>query len=288
IIQNKKLPTKDTLLNALAEANEAITTYIEDVKLPKAREGSLLLKNLYDYQKLLLEEIRAIRRVMANVKGAVKVSSKNQDGSPFLTLQEYHISILFQNLSFSSNLFRHALRFTVAMVFAFILGTYLDIQNTYWILMSIVVIMRPNYGLTKERSKDRIIGTLIGAVIAISIVLLTQNVIVYGLLAIVSLTLAFALVQENYKSSAAFITINVVFVYSLINPNAFEVIQYRVLDTIIGATIAIVVNYTLWPSWEVDNLKEVLLNVLKKNQGYLLATKDLYHDKDQNLLTHKI
>src|SRR5690606_5317015 len=55
IIQNKKLPTKDILLNALAEANEAITTYIEDVKLPKAREGSLLLKNLYDYQKLLLE-----------------------------------------------------------------------------------------------------------------------------------------------------------------------------------------------------------------------------------------
>lgn len=288
IIQNKKLPTKDSLLNALAEANEAITTFIEDVKFPTAREGSLLLKNLHDYQKLLLEEIRAIRRVMANVKGAVKVSPNNLDGSPFLTLQEYHISILFQNLSLNSNLFRHALRFTVSMVFAFVLGTYLDIQNTYWILMSIVVIMRPNYGLTKERSKDRIIGTLIGAVVAISIVMLTQNVIVYGVLAIVSLTLAFALVQQNYKSSAAFITLNVIFVYSLINPNNIEIIQYRVLDTIIGATIAIVANYTLWPSWEVYNLKEVLLNAIKKNQHYLLATKDLYHDKDKHQLPHKL
>src|SRR5690606_16154757 len=128
--------------------------YIEDVKLPKAREGSLLLKNLYDYQKLLLEEIRAIRRVMANVKGVTEVSQKHPDGSQFLTLQEYHISILFQNLSFNSNLFRHALRFTVAMVFAFVLGNYFGIHNTYWILLSIVVIMRPNYGLTKERSKD--------------------------------------------------------------------------------------------------------------------------------------
>jgi uncharacterized membrane protein YccC len=35
----------------------------------------------------------------------------------------------------------------------------------------------PSYGLTKERSKDRIIGTLIGAGIA-GIVLLTQNVVV--------------------------------------------------------------------------------------------------------------
>jgi uncharacterized membrane protein YccC len=288
IIQNKKLPTKDTFLNALAEANETIATYIEEIKFPTAREGSLLLRNLYDYQKLLLEEIRAIRRVMANVKGATKMSPKNQDGSPFLTLQEYDISILLQNLSFNSNLFRHALRFTVAIVFAFVLGTYLDIQNTYWILMSIVVIMRPNYGLTKERSKDRIVGTLIGAVVAISIVLLTQNVIVYGILAIVSLTLAFALVQQNYKSSAAFITINVVFVYSLVNPNNIEIIQYRVVDTIIGATIAIVANYTLWPSWEVYNLKEVLLNAIKKNQHYLLATKDLYHDKDQHQLSHKL
>src|SRR5690606_5266659 len=86
IIQNQKLPNKDTLLNALSEAREAITAYIEDVKLPKAREGSLLLKNLYDYQKLLLEEIRAIRRVMANVKGVTEVSQKHPDGSQFLTL----------------------------------------------------------------------------------------------------------------------------------------------------------------------------------------------------------
>jgi 2-methylcitrate dehydratase PrpD len=46
-------------------------------------------------------------------------------------------------------------------------------------------------------------------------------------------------------------------VYSLINPDAFEVIQYRVID-IIGATIAVVANYILLPSWEANNLKQVL------------------------------
>jgi uncharacterized membrane protein YccC len=59
--------------------------------------------------------------------------------------------------------------------------------------------MRPSYGLTKERSKDRIIGTLIGAAIAVGIVLLTQNVVVYAVLAFVSLVFAFALIQQNYK-----------------------------------------------------------------------------------------
>lgn len=288
LISHHKLPNKNNLLRTLNAANEAIATYIEDVKLPKAREGAIVLKNLYDYQELLLEEVRAIRRVMANVQDASKVSLKRQDGSQFLTLQEYHLSVIVQNFSFNSNLFRHSLRFAAAMLFAYVLGAYLDIHNAYWILLSIIVIMRPNYGLTKERSKDRIIGTLIGAAVAITIVLITQNVIVYGILCIVSLTLAFALIQQNYKSAAAFITINIIFVYSLINPNAFEVIQYRIIDTVIGAAIAMVANYILWPSWEVYNLKDVLLNALRKNKAYLIATKDLYHDKDENLLEYRI
>lgn len=288
LIQNDKTSDNDQLLNALSKTKENIATYVNDIQLPKAREGALLLRNLYDYQEQILDEINAIRRVMANVKDASKVSLKRQNTSQFLTLQEYRLNVITQNFSLNSTMFRHALRFTVAIIFAFILGTVLDIRNTYWILLTIIVIMRPNYGLTKDRSKDRIIGTLIGAAVAIAIVLLTQNVVVYAILAIISLTLAFALVQQNYKSSAALITINIVFVYSLINPDAFQVIQYRVIDTIIGASIAVVANYSLWPSWEALNLKNVLVDALDKNRKYLLATQMLYYDKNENELAYKL
>jgi len=100
------------------------------------------------------------------------------------------------------------------MLFAYSLGLFFEIQNTYWILLTIIVIMRPSYGLTKERSKDRIIGTVIGAVIAVGIVLLTQNQILYAVLALISLVFAFALIQQNYKSAAALITISIVFCVS--------------------------------------------------------------------------
>jgi uncharacterized membrane protein YccC len=288
LIQNDKIPNKDTLLNALSKANESITNLIDTVKLPEARESALILKNIYDYQKQLLQEIRAIRRVMANVKDASKVSLKRQDASQFLTLQEYRLNVLVQNFSFSSTMFRHSLRFAISIVVAYSLGFLIDIQNTYWILLTIVVIMRPSYGLTKERSKNRIIGTLIGAVVAVGIVLLTQNVVVYSVLAFVSLILAFSLIQRNYKSAAALITISIVFVYSLSNPDAFEVIQYRVLDTIIGAIIAVVANYLLVPSWEVDNLKQVLMNALKMNKKYLLATQEVYQDTSKHKLSYNV
>lgn len=288
LIQNDKIPNKDRLLYALSKASESITNYINTVKLPEAREGALVLKNLYDYQEQLLQEIRAIRRVMANVNDGAKVSLKKQDSSAFLTIQEYSLNVLFQNFSLNSTMFRHSLRFTIAIVFGYLLGLLFEIQNTYWILLTIIVIMRPSYGLTKKRSKDRIIGTLIGAAIAVGIVLLTQNVVVYAVLALVSLILAISLIQENYKSAAALVTISIVFVYSLINPNAFEVIQYRVIDTIIGATIAVVANYTLLPSWEVNNLKQVILNALKMNKKYLLATQALYQDTSQHKLSYNL
>jgi uncharacterized membrane protein YccC len=51
------------------------------------------------------------------------------------------------------------------------------------------------------------------------------------------------------------------------------VIQYRVIDTIIGSTIAVAANYILLPSWEAYNLKQVLLNAFKMNKEYLLATQ---------------
>jgi hypothetical protein len=117
LIQNNKIPNRDVLLNALSEANKSITNYIDTVKLPEAREGALVLKNLYDYQEQLLQEIRTIRRVMANVQQASKVSLKRLES--VLTLQEYRLNVLVQNFSLSSTMFRHSLRLTIAIVFIF-------------------------------------------------------------------------------------------------------------------------------------------------------------------------
>jgi uncharacterized membrane protein YccC len=71
---------------------------------------------------------------------------------------------MIENLSFSSTVFRHSLR----------LNYYSDrfyywksptLQNAYWIVLTIVVIMRQGYGLTKQRTFHRIFKIL-GAFIA--------------------------------------------------------------------------------------------------------------------------
>ena len=288
LIKKGKLPDIDLLNKTYKNTDNAIQDYVEDIGLPEAREGAISLRNLQSYQKQLLQEVKAIRRVLSRVKNNKKASLKAQDSKQFLTSQDYRFNILLQHLSFKSPMLRHALRLSTAIVFGFLLGSLLDLKNAYWIVLTIIVIMRPNYGLTKERSKNRIIGTIIGALIAAIIISFTKNTTVYMVLAITSLTFAFSLIQQSYKVGAAFVTINIVFVYALIDPDAFLVIQYRVIDTIIGAVISVLANYLLFPSWEYKNLDSVIVKVMLSNSNYLEATKKLYHNKEANNLEYKV
>ncbi|WP_107038598.1 FUSC family protein [Brumimicrobium mesophilum] len=288
MITKDDIPDNKKIDQCLQEANNTIADYISIHKLPQAREGALMMRNLYDFQKKILQEVEAIRYALANINERSKVTTKRSETSQFLTLQEYKPRILLQHFTTDSVILRHGLRLTIAMAFAYIIGSIFEIQNAYWIMLTVLVILRPNYGLTKERAKDRIIGTVIGGAIAFGIVILTQNEIVYGVLAVISLILAFALMQQNYRWAAALITLNVVFIYSFITPNAFSVIQYRIIDTIIGGVISFLAIYTLFPSWEALNLKNVLLKAVNKNNSYLKATQELYIDKAINQLSYKL
>src|SRR5690606_2181854 len=129
-------------------------------------------------------------------------------------------------------------------------------------------------------SKERTIGTLIGGALAVGIVLLTQNTTVYGIFAIVSLVIAFSMVQRNYKASATFITLSVVFIYALLQPDIFNVIQYRVTDTLIGAGLATLGNLLLWPAWEIQGMQKTLLETIKANRVYLEEIIGYYNKKE--------
>tara|TARA_R110000796_G_scaffold67449_5_gene154791 strand:- start:43665 stop:45911 length:2247 start_codon:yes stop_codon:yes gene_type:complete len=288
LLNRKKVQRKDELLEGLSEVEKTIAQYIKDVSLPEGREGIIILRNLQDYQEQQVAKVRAIRRVMNNANLQDKIKIKGNEATQFITPQEYSLTILLEHITFNSPIFRHALRLTIAVVFGFILGTTIGIKNPYWIILTLIVLMRPSYGLTKERAINRIIGTLIGASFATLVILITTNTIVYMVLAAFSLTIAFSLIQQSYRSAAAFITMNIIFIYALIESNSFVVIQYRIIDTSIGALLAVIANYSIWPTWEFMNLKPIITNTIKKNRAYLLAIKEIYHTKETTHLNYKV
>lgn len=96
------------------------------------------------------------------------------------------------------------------------------------------------------------------------------------------------MVQRNYKASATFITLFVVFIYALLQPDIFSVIQYRIMDTLIAAGLATLGNLLLWPAWEVQGIHKTLLETIKAHRIYLEEIIGYYNQKGQISTQYKV
>ncbi len=287
MLKNSELP-KNKIPDALGEVEKALRTFRSNIDIGQRREEMLMLRNLFDYQSKQAQKINNIDRILRNLEGKRKLFVKDKEFTKFLTQQEYSFKTLTTNLNFDSAIFRHSLRLSLVVLAGYLIGDYFSVQNSYWILLTVVVIMRPNYGLTKQRTRKRIVGTLIGGAIAVGIVFLTQNSTVYAVLGILSLTLAFSLIQRNYTTAAIFITLSIIFIYALLQPEVLNVIQFRIIDTLIGAGLAAFGNLLLWPKWESQNLNNVITTSLKSNLEYLSEIDRFYHEKKSLPISYKL
>lgn len=285
---DQKMEVRKDIAPLYQRARESIQYYLKTNQLMQTHEGVTILRNLLDYEQKQQQKIESIERVLQDLVDQEQIMQRSKDVEQFITQQDYDLSVIKQNLNARSTIFRHAIRLTFTVLCGYALGAFLPVQNPYWIMLTIIVIMRPSYGLTKSRSIQRVYGTLIGGVIALGVVLSTQNPYIYGTLAALSLIFAISLVQKNYGGSAVFITLNVVFLYALIKPDALNVIQFRVLDTALGAGLAFLSSLFLWPSWEFINIQTVMADSIKANRNYLQEISAFYQKKGELPTSYKL
>jgi len=141
--------------------------------------------------------------------------------------------------------------------------------------------MRQGYGLTKQRTFQRIFGTILGGFIAFGILSFVHDSTIIGGLAIIAMLFGFSFTPTNYKIGATFVTIYVIFIYGILTPNIEDVIQYRVLDTLVGAVLSFLANYFLWPSWEFVKIPVYLEKSIEANRNYLKQISLFYNKKGE-------
>jgi uncharacterized membrane protein YccC len=114
--------------------------------------------------------IHTLHLYTAYDKELSKKKTGPSDYDKFITHQTIDWKLLQDNFSFASNTFRHAVRISIATLVGFIISLLLPVGHSYWILLTIIVILKPTYSLTKKRNYERLTGTILGA--AIGLVLL--------------------------------------------------------------------------------------------------------------------
>lgn len=267
-------------------ANDEIRQCFEDVKveislLHETLDYSeyLMLQNLLEYQEKQFEKIKRIKWLLGDTDAMEIDFIDRKAAKGFVAPQDYDPKLLLRNFSFKSTIFRHSLRLAVTIMIGYTLGSLLPFQNPYWILLTIIVIMRPSYGLTKNRAKDRIIGTLIGGALAYGLVFIVQDVYAYGIMGVASLVIAISLIQKNSKASAIFVTLSVVFIYAILSDDILTVIQFRIIDTVVGAGLSYAAMLWLWPTWESVEIKESIKRSVEVNRDFFLEIKGYYELK---------
>ncbi|HAX14466.1 MAG: FUSC family protein [Leeuwenhoekiella sp.] len=289
-IVTTNLQKHDLNLNSLEQRLKNAKSALLLLKQQPVTTDYIVLHNLYELQEKQAQRIFGIADLLdrrKNIKDTNTDSPKELEG--FITKQDYSFQLLLENLNRDSPIFRHALRIAVTAIAGITLGNLFSVQNPYWILLTIVVIMRPGYGLTKQRSKQRILGTLLGAVVAAGIVYFFENdKMLFRVLAILSFVGAQASLQKNYRTGALFITLSIIFAYALLRPDVLAVIQFRVIDTAVGAALAALANAFLWPTREAKTLKQNLADSLRAHRNYLAAIEQHYDTKEELALAYKL
>lgn len=280
IRKRKSYTPKNNLVENLYAFENAIAEYEKTLGKSEASEGVLMLSNMLHYAEKQVEKIKILERAYTSNVKLKDLKGRDKDLENLITPDYYPLNTLVENFSFSSLEFRHSLRITTTLVIGFIIGKILPFENVYWILLTIVVIMRPGYGLTKERTANRFIGTLIGGVLGFAVLATGPSTTILGGLTILFLIMGLTFNPSNYKIGTTFITLHVIFIFAILNPTDNDIVLYRVLDTLVGATLAILANHFLWPYWESLNTNENIKNSIEANRNYLKQISILYNSKE--------
>lgn len=191
----------------------------------------------------------------------------------FTNTQDYSFALYRSNLSRSSTHFRHALRLSVVCVSAFaFVNLFYQTQYSYWILLTILVILKPGFSLTKKRNYERVAGTVLGGVIGLVVLKYFPTVNERFTILTIFMLLAFSFMRVRYIVSVLFMTPYILIVFSFTgNDNGLSVAWERIIDTLIGAGAALAASYFIFPSWESYQLKTVMKSMLEANSAYLKA-----------------
>jgi uncharacterized membrane protein YccC len=167
----------------------------------------------------------------------------------FIPKRRYAPAALAPHLSLDSPVLRFAVRLALAMMAGAVVAQSLgDERHGNWVLLTIAVVMRAGYGLTKQRRDDRVIGTLIGCVVAAgSVAYLPAGALVAVQGLAVAVTHSFA--RLNYRLASSGASVTALVSLHLVQPWVTAPILVRLADTLIGAAIAHLFNY-FWPRWE--------------------------------------
>ena len=187
----------------------------------------------------------------------------------------------------TSLLFRHALRLALALTIGYATLHAIHASQGYWIILTTLFVCQPNYGATRRKLGQRIIGTAIGLTVAWALFDLFPSPLVQSMFAIAAGLVFFIYRTTRYTLATAAITLMVLFCFNQVG-DGYGLFLPRLFDTLIGSLIAGLTVFLFLPDWQGRRLNKVLANTLSCNSIYLRQIMQQYAAGKRDDLAYRL
>lgn len=197
------------------------------------------------------------------------------------------LATLRANLNLQSSAYRHALRLTVLVAIGEILGRSISWRRAYWLPMTIVLVLKPEFTTTFTRGLLRISGTIAGLLVATALFhFLPASATVQIVLIFLFVFLLRWIGPANYGIFGIAISALVVLLLAIAGVAPKDVIWARGINTVAGGALALI-GYSLWPTWERTHTSERLAQMLDAYREYFHALADAYR-RNENTASREL
>jgi uncharacterized membrane protein YccC len=188
-------------------------------------------------------------------------------------LQTWTLRPLATALNFNPRMDPALRRFTTRVTVMTMLGVAVfkiaNWPHGYWLPLTMIIVMQPDYGSTRLRAAQRVLGTLAGSVAA-SLFLWWQLPfgVIAGACGVTVFGFGFFL-KRNYAVAVFFITLVVVLLTEVHAPVTWLFTMERLGATFFGGALAWLASLFFWPVWERERWPAILAGALEANRDYL-------------------
>lgn len=258
---------------SFAEALSDLHASLEHLRIQSNPAWRGLLRSL----RALAANLGTLDRLLSDASNpdalADATDSSLLDRSP-RSLKDVWIRLRTQ-LTPTSLLFRHALRLPLALSIGYGMVHLIHPSQGYWIILTTLFVCQPNYGATRRKLGQRIVGTAIGLTVAWALFDLFPNPLVQSCFAIAAGVVFFISRTTRYTLATAAITIMVLFCFNQVG-DGYGLFLPRLFDTLLGSLIAGLAVFLFLPDWQGRRLNKVLANTLTCNSIYLRQIMQQY------------
>jgi uncharacterized membrane protein YccC len=139
---------------------------------------------------------------------------------------------------------RSALMIGIASALGYTIGLVLGLPRDFWAVVTIIIAIRPNISATTTFTSMMVIGTIVGALIAL-ITLENSNLSLRLALLFSIAVMVFATMKVNVILTQIFLVPFIIILLNIYYPGEWYLSFIRILDVAIGGAIAVAMVYLL-------------------------------------------